>query len=409
MKKHLVAATIPFLLSLILFTSCRFQDNARRTQMPTKDVDKVSVSEAFKDADSVLGKTIGGLTLPENIDIPEYDGLYKITLVLNRAYGDVGDVEAKAKECFKYFYGNGYKESQVTYEWDENLNLDCYYYNRKENLSEKKQVLPEASYMWGTFDYWAGTVSDPRSLPEKANFINRTKIKDDTMDKTVKIGDDDVKISDLVKRQEEILEVCSDDKIDKDLEVIPVYVIEYNDEYVGKSVQVEYGMSYKGLLFDYQQSPFSEDKDDTTIWYRYSYINTFFDKCGIKTCEYDPVGDKIQDVEKCDEIISLGEAVDILKNELSPTLEFNITDIQLRYSCKNVQKKIEGGNEDPDNLETELEEFKKPAVFTPTWCFICGNEGVFDDYYILRVDATTGEITLDADFNTLQALGVQNQ
>ena len=104
----------------------------------------------------------------------------------------------------------------------------------------------------------------------------------------------------------------------------------------------------------------------------------------------------IKSKEEITKLYSLKDACEILKSGLAEYSNYKFDDVRLMYVNLFTS---ESQNLSKMTVEEQKEYFKKSAEaereFTPTWAFIMNDNGSGFERKLIKVNAVTGEITMD--------------
>ena len=341
-----------------------------------KQSEKVPVSQIYDGYEAVLG--CEHLVLPREITKQDIREVYAFKTV----YETPKDSEANAKKTFKVFFGDSYDESRITcddtreyFDYDNGSDFGNYY---DGSLSLTK--------IYGTV---TETVSNEPLL------IGR----DDSKTLNTVFPGTELTVGKLPEKlPKDISEIISEQEPDFELQPYSILDTTAGMEHYAL---LHYGLSYKGLpMQSFMSSLFDryiEDGEEKLRSYAFSYIEAKFDKDArlISLSTSSPL--KIVSSEKQDSIISIAEAVKLLDRELAENIYYEIEDIQLMYCCKTVQPELNVetmGAEKVKEISEELD--KTPNEYDPTWCFVGSYKNGWQFAWSLKVNAVTGEITIDA-------------
>lgn len=361
-----VAVTVIF-----ISCSCTSQNNGVNTQN-TDTTSKKAVSQAYDNLDSLLVKDYGNIVLPEKITKSDFENLYKLSLNNSKDVDTDIDYEKEGKEFFKSFFSDKYKDECCKSEQSGGLS----YNNDSQYAFYQRQA---QAYM----DF------DNSILLSADNTIETIKLRNKN-DTNVVLDGKKISQSDITDKTNKYMTDCFN-KYCGDLKLIP-YDIQVTDNNLATVI---FAMNYKGLNIDaYKGNLFEENSDSTTFYSSTDISCTVNSDLDITNLFYSTY-DKVDSAEKLDEIIPLENAVQLVSDGLSEYSHYEFDDVLLLYSSKVTQPFIDvtDGKEEPEWLDDYL---KKPIEFTPTWCFICDDEKSGLSRWIVRVDAITGEITIDA-------------
>lgn len=358
----------------ITLSACSTQDNTNNSK--TADGYELKpVSHAYDGVDEILGKDYGNMIMPESITVSDFDEVYKLSLNYSSNLGADVDYASEAKEILPVFYGDSFDESLCGFD-DHNFYYD---YSNGNDYASYNRVL---SLRRGSFSAYNVTTDN----------IDKTVRLKNGGNELIQVGSDTVTANELAETTSGYIDAAFSD-IFSDFEIVPLDVHQYTHEGMTYA-QVICGQKYKGIYIEEYSSPFSQQTETTLTFYPFTQINfRYKGRNELATLNFS-ANDVILNAEKVEEIIPLTEAVEILKSELSSYSEYVFDDITLKYCSKTQQPIIEI----IDGKEPEwVEEYRKePTVYVPTWHFICDNENSGYSRWGVKVNALTGEITIDA-------------
>ncbi len=363
----------------IVLSSCRFQDNYAKTQS-TEKVTLSPVSQAYDGVEELLGKDFGAFSLPENVTPENVQEAYRLSLSYRSIQEPQKDVSQQAKQQFQNFFGNNFKEENVT-----TANSACgeltYTYVDPETSDEGQ--------FNGGFLAKRGNYVEPSGDIESCEAVEFLRGED----KNISLQGGSAKASELAEKANDYLRSNFSEQYGE-LDIKSKCVYFYNQPQPTAAVCC--AQYFKGIPLEEYPSPLNIDNQDGTItYYFFNYIFCNFQNAdSIDKLDISIAFDQIMETEKLDKIISLKQAVEILQTELAPESGYVFDDVQLLYCCKHTQK--EANLDENGELPDWYEDYRKePFVFTPTWCFFFNNEYSGLTREAVKVDAITGEITLD--------------
>ncbi len=386
--KKIFCALLPLAL---IFTSCRYQDNSAKTSMPIGSFDPEPVSQAFDGAEKLQGQNFGIFTMPDVITVPDKYEIYKLTI--DRSWQDIDDFrEQDAKRLFKKYYGDDYEEEKCKIMDGPASQLIMYFMEDGLPYSEYGDVQALGEVFPFPFIIYNNN-TDGNDIISAAFQLKNGE------DGEVEVDGKKIKASEIAKNAKEWV-----DDIEKNVSIGNGFEFEARDVFAyhsmssnGDYIQVNLAELYKGIAFEEYISPFNvvDSGEDSDTYYAANTLEVVYSDDFEKPTNIRLQGsDRIKESEKLDKIISLEGAVEILKNELAKNIKYDFDKVELMYCCKITQKRIYV-DENGDIPEERKKDIQQPLTFTPTWCFFFNNEYSGLSREAVKVDALTGEITLD--------------
>jgi len=384
--------------ALVMLSSCALQDNSQRSgadnNVMTVEESEVKVNEISKLYDGweeLQGKHIGDhIIMPQKITPVDLKTVYTFRVKENT---NKSDIEQRAKTLFKSFFGERYDESLVEQDGDE----WCY-----------NVVLPPADGedpVAASPDYGAYAGYPLSIMKTDTSFNDPAKMTVAVYDPK---SDRDTELE-LIGGKCTVGEICGTVQkfIDREfvgyegLKVEPTAVFLFNDSDNGKLCKRAYvncGMVKDGVncldwFTQYNTQNVTADGTEDTYYSPY-YIRFILDgKDDIIYCNSSGYPVKTYDETKYDELISLKTAVGLIDKNMAEELVFRFEKVSLIYCTKTTTKSTKAGDS-----QIEFRDFR------PTWVFEWNTKfGAFSSASI-KVDAISGEITLDANTLTMNEL-----
>lgn len=370
---------ILIIISILLFTSCSVFDNKSNTQQ-VDNVELSSVNEAYDGIDELMGKDLGVIKLPDRINAQDTSDVYTFSA---RIHQPVAAEENKeyAINLYSDFFGNSFDKNKCGFD-----DLQYYYLYTEDGKELARYADGMISLVKNDYE-----ISDDSVIQKRYNADSTEQIK---------IGNDICSISDISGYAKSFLDAELPDLYDG-------FTIEPYDVFTRKNSDTDIALinctqSYHGIPFeDYPTNYSVISKDNSgndliTSYYATDIRMTMNAKNSIAWVHIDnPV--EITQTEKLDKMISLKSAIEILQNELSSLSKYNFDEIKLMYCSKQTYINYDYSQM---TLEEQLEKSKElnntEYEFYPTWCFISNNELSGYSRWIVKLNAITGEITIDA-------------
>ena len=368
MKKKILSV----LAVTMILTSCGLQNNTMKT-FDNIDVSASPVSEAYNNYEKLLGQDFGKITMPSEITKTEFNEVYKLSTKLYKSK----DIEKEGKAYFKAFFGESFDEKFSGL----NGGFYCVYDNHGDSGEFGEGLyLSTGSYVPGEFK------------SENIKEVCKIRKLSETDKANIKIGE--VSVNEIINN----FESFANENLSKlnsgfDIKASDVFTYDKDGQ---QRTRIIGKKEYKNITFEEYESPFFQNDNNQSL--------TFFSASSISstiTENGDVIGISFYgnksnpSEEKLDKMISLESAAKILQDNLAENSNYVFDDVLLMYCCKITQPFLDvtdGKDIDP-KLQEELD--NRVLVFEPTWYFI------FDDEYSglsrqgIKVNALTGEITMD--------------
>ena len=386
---------------LIVFVSCSPQDN-KGNIMSVNETNKVSISQIWDGYEELQGQDYGVIKLPEKITVQPTDGLCKLTLTPVACE----DEQEASKRFFKAFFGKDYDDSKCTTLSDTGDSM----YDDPE--------IGNAVFTHGGGNRYAMPITAFRNGENTgAAYEELLGIFDPVNDKdcAVELPDGIFTISELCDSAERFIQEGLYPLYGTGGLVIKPYELIFTkskDDPQNRVMQVLFSFGYKGIDLQEKSSPFNEArtlKGYNTQTY-YAVFNITLDMKGTdrftsysnNSLPYRP------ECEAMTELISLGDAVGLLRSELAPNSRYEFTNIVMKY-CHKQTTASDAALSDEERIKAsyELSEFNDSIA--PTWCFEwTGSNDITTATCAIKVNAVTGEITIDSD-PSLKAVNSENK
>ena len=391
-----------FISSVMLFSSCALKDGDGRNpdesdpKVMSLDVsDTEDASKLFDGVDDVKGKEVGEhIKLSNDIEVPEYKEIFTFDVEENVSRDDL---ENRAKEYFKRLFGESYKEGFVSYhaapEGTPELERMIYAPDNDDAVYASYNGCP------GNF-----TKKDIRFRGEKASKMIGKYDPEKDKSKVMKLKNGECTVEEICR--------SAYDFFDKEFtgfgDVVPKVTClrEFADTDDPNSPHYCYmtvGLEADGIMIQYDFSPYSYTATTSQWTEMTNYLPLFFDfifdgKDSIISFRALAEPLKITSKKPADKLLSMKQATDLLDKNIAENLLFTIDKVRLIY-CR---KGISYGHLDGQDKTSELPK-NKIGEFRPTWSFEWESNGIQS----LKVDAITGELTIDADQEELNKMYVE--
>lgn len=390
-----IAAVIALIAALILYLRGMYGKNDARTQT-VGEVQLSPVAEAYSGAEDILGTTvtIDGeheneklvLSFPSAISQYQPEKAYIITNIRAADYDfekGAEQMKATAPKLFESFYGDKFDAGCMNFmdTDDEYGHQITMHYNG--NNGETANLGPSGYSLIEDKDVFADVSIN--------SVLGGVYFYRDDPDKTVQLSDGSLTLKAAADKFSEYLNTkLSDFDLGFELRPLKAQVMDYNG---GNTLTIFAEQLYEGIPFESSQSTYHGFENGKESYYLSSWAeadmlsaNSFFRISDLSS-------GNIAKTEPLSEIISLGAAVEILKENLAKNSSYEFTDIKLMYCCKSVQNEIRVWDDKEKINELVEEDNLTERVYRPTWYFIKSEANNMTSG--IKVDAVTGEITMD--------------
>ena len=373
---------IPLLTAAIMLTAC-INENNTHTQDAEADTAKVSVSQAWEGWEELQGKSFGNaFTMPEKLDPVIADELYSFEMLPRTDF----DSEAEAKKYFKLVFGD---EKNIVMQ--ETENGDHYHYSVGENDS----IFSDFSY--GTPVNFGS--KDNGMLGNNGYRLRSRYSCEADRDVMLEIGTENLTVGQAGEAAAGYCKRLLDGHF-TELELFPFRVdLCYNADKDDYAASVVLGWKYKGTVIEVSDTYLEdvETRDFYDVFTAYCPIYLFLDLYGSDDARFmmTACADKDIAAEKLDKIIPLKEAVALMEKELARYSGYKFSKVQLIYCNKHSYPVMGPDSGENESILADYGEVKN-TPYVPTWVFTVGDElSVNDLFYSVKVNAVTGEITVD--------------
>ena len=381
--KKATALLAAALSAAVMLTACTSSDNSGNTQEGNVD-DLVPAADIFEGCEELQGKDFELFRLPDVIEKPEYDGLYRFPD--RRGGAEVPEEKQKALELMKACFGERFDESAVREEknWDKSVIYQL--------------SLPDDAFAAVLHGFPMNITKSCTSGDITPDFTVLGRFLPSEPEKTVELQSGSCTVAELLDGMQKRLDAEILPFIGG-FEIVPLRIDDLKSSKGVSYAVIEYGIKYKGIMLE-EDSPMwiSQQRSGYQVTTGYS-LNTLTLTVTDKN-DYlvfsSSFAEQYPLAEKISEAIPLSGAVEILKNDLAEYMRCNLTSVELKYCCKITAPVITG----TDSLEDSriLADYGKieTAYFEPTWCFyykVTDENGEHRE--AVKVNALTGEITID--------------
>lgn len=360
------------LLCAVMLASCSQSESGDKAA----EAERVPVSQIYDGYDA--DDRFEHLVLPREITKQELNEVYSLMIAAETPK----DSEAKAKRVFKAFWGDSYDESRIScddkqeyFDYDNGSDFGNYYAGSISLTRLYGSAVEAASN-----EPWLIGRDDSRSLD---SIFPGTELTAGMLAQSMPRD-----ISDIVSEHE------------PDFDIQPYSIL---DTTAGMEhyALLHYGLSYKGIpLQSFMSSLFEqyiEEGEKKLKSYAFSGIEARFDKDAQLVSVSTPSPLKLVSAERQEKLLSLGSAARLLDSELAENIYYEIDDVQLMYCCKTVQPELDVEKLGAERVKEICDELNRtPQLYEPTWCFIGNYQNGWQFAWSIKVNAITGEVTIDA-------------
>ena len=385
---------LPTAIAFVILTSCASQENGGNTkQADIENIGTTPVSQIWDGYEELQGRQYGNsFTLPEKIEPVSVEELYSFRMTLTY---DEKPHEELAKQFYKYFFGDSYKEEYVTVKAFNVL------YNA-----------PDGAY--GAFGSTSpvNASRDSKFYPTSELLGVYDVIKDGAV--SMELADSGCTVSEATEAASRLVNKALA-PLYPGYDFVPDKVrcidsIMASDDNPVTSAQVHFVIKYKGLMLEDRFTPLfkTEDKGFYQVMTNYTPAYVDVDIVGKDSISLinNNFSNNTPKPEKLEKIISLKQAVELLERELAPQSGYRFNEVCLIY-CNKVTSPTLIPTEEmmgkdiildfPEENARMYEEFGEVIHrYDPTWCFYYGSEEAGAS---VKVNARTGEITIDQQVN----------
>ena len=376
--KKTTAALAAALAAAVMLTACAEDGNTYKDD--SFQAEKKEISKLYEGYEELQGKDFGLFRMPEHIEPQSFEKAYKFKASVK--YGSKDNLEQAKKIC-KAFFGDQYEENSFTV--DTSVFEKIHYRDSKGNIC----------------DYYDGFTG--------MSFADRVNLQEANFEGIYRVSTDGEKVIDFGTEKSTVAEVADSARrfFNENISAYSDYHAEPQDIYLfsygrRKIAEIIYRVEYEGIPFEEYPSPTGKSIDlgnGMASMSFYSFVQPNLDVFGkdeFSNFHSDPPY-VIKSKEEVSKLYSLKDACEILKNGLAEYSLYSFDDVKLMYVNLFT-------SETPENMmkltnEEQREYFKKSAEtereFTPTWAFIVNDNGSGFGRKLIKVNAITGEITID--------------
>ena len=360
-------------------TSCYSNDSQ---SIKAKQIEKDPVKNAYNNYTELLSMESDAFSMPEYIETIDFDEIYRFSI--NRKIDDIYDNESQGNTVFKAFFGAEFDEKECKF---------------IDNNGDKIYSYLVGDEIKGSF-YNGEIVLYSLDIGELLQDNDNTTIYDIKKegDKILNLAGGDFTVNSVINSAtSELINIIGDTFSQFTVEPKSICTVQTNK---GTYSHIVYGLCYKNVPIEAFPSPMFTLSNENGMEMQecYQFRNIVVETSSDKKIEFiNAMAPYVfYDKEKLEYMISLSGAVDILKNELAPNSNYNITDVKLEY-CSKTKKPSVTTEADYGNIEAENK--RRDIIrnmhdeFVPTWCFIVDRDE--RSSFNIKVNAITGELTLD--------------
>lgn len=380
--KKILFSTLLLLMSLVM-VSCSSQDNNGNIK-ETDSFEKTRISQLYDGYEELQGKKYSGFTLPQIIEKPTFDSLYRFPD--RRGGSEIPSEEENTIKLFKRCFGDKYDNNalDVNENWDKSKTYSLF--------------LPDGTGAVVLHGFPVSIIKDPSGNLLTSNFELLNTYTGSERDKTVELRDGRCTTGELLDG----IGKCLERDILPSIGGFDIYPLSIHNCKNSDGIcyaEIEYGIKYKGIPLEDKSAMFiSQQRSGYQVITSYS-ISTLSVVTAYRT-DYSVFSSTFSDqyplVEELSEAISLDSAVQLLQKELAPNINLEFDSVELKYCCKITAPTLTVTDKDKDSqILADYGEIKT-AFFEPTWCFYYRKS--YDGNSIqeaVKVNAITGEITID--------------
>ena len=361
------------LAAAVMLVSCSSQDNSGKVH-EADNSEFVSIQELFDGYDELAAGKHRTFSLPEKISLTAPKNIYALEIVPR----EKANVESDGQKLFSSLVPKGFKSENCC--WDDNNYF--YTYNDEHYSAQFTGNLLTFS-------------SDKKNAGELSsdNLSECFDVQKDS-DKMILLGSNSVSVGEISNIAKKYL----DEKISflvPDFEIKVHDIFPYNTSNENR-VRIISALHYKGIPIEEYISPTLDVSNDQIKSYyncRIDMIMSAPDECILLNMSTIP---KISTKESKDKVIGIKEAVGLLDSSLAEYTSYSFEDIKLMYCGLLTQPVIDATNGDYEAARAKTEEFEAiPKRLEPTWCFIIDNKLSGFSRQIIKLNALTGEITMN--------------
>lgn len=395
--KKLLSTLTAFAVAAAVVSGCSLSGDGKSKEV--ENVKKVPVSQIWDGYEELQGKDYGVIKMPDKIERPQEDKYYAVEVTPQS-----GDIGTAAPRFFKAFFKDKYNESKC-----EADGMGGMTYNDPQVGYSAFSVAPyNKSYVYPA----PTTIFD--TVGGGYDTIARYYVGEDD-DKVLDLAGGSCTVGDIVDAAYGFMEEAlyplynapdipmkperveyMQSMVDPDRRIAKMWCVYY---YKGLSLAAGDSGEFEKTIFagyevekyyaGYYVSMTFEGKDQMTDFYP---ICMPFDATG----------------EELDELVSLSQAVELLCGELAENTRYEFDKVYLSYCAKTIVPSSYGADSEYDSAAMEtINEALDPmdTKFVPNWCFEwLGYDANGAQRCYIKVNAVTGEITIDAKPNVSKPL-----
>lgn len=377
--------TVTLAAALMLTGCAEDSDNYKDDSL---SIEKQEISKLYEGYEELQGKNFGTFRMPEHIEPQSIEKVYTLTADVPFEIDD-SQKEKEARETFKAFLKDDYDESALT---KTPSVMNIYRYSDKNGA--------EGSYYEGAVSICTGKDVPNKVLYDSDAFeFEATYFAEKDGDKEIDFGTDKATVRELADYAEGVFN--GNVPAYSDYHARPYYINVQSNKYgVGRVAEIEMVLEYEGVPFE-RMTPYSKSsvRDDVEIDTYYSFLTASVSMNGRDSATRLGTSGlfNIKSKTECTELITLGDACEILKSGLAEYLDYEIFDVKLKY-VNLFDQEVIYMKELSESEQKELfrRNCAKERVFEPEWVFsVMSGEGQDAGFSYIKVNAVTGEIEMD--------------
>ena len=382
MMKRIVCLFISIVFSMVI-VGCSAMTRTEETHSASESVDKTDTAHIYDGYEELQGKDVGNIVMPEKIEPQQPDGIYSFKLETKK---DI-NAEADFKRLLKAFLGDSFDE--------KNINCDIEDLLRYSSLDKDDGAYSNGDTK-GVVNLTLGTEYENATIFSS----EQTAVYDaQERDAIIELKEGSCTVGELCDTASAFLKENITNVYNGNYELKPIKVRAMGRDGGTKYAEVICAFSYKGIMIENESTPlFTEiyDNEGYEMNTFYMFMNSYFRFLGkdkMTTYHSTPCCFDITET-KLDNIISLRSAAEIVAAELAPNSRYQIRSVELMYCCKTTKPVITA---DLEASKLIMEKHSKDIneTYEPTWVFYCRDYSGTGSVYAIKVNAITGEITID--------------
>ena len=381
--KKATAILAAVLSAAVMLTACAEDENTYKDD--SFPAEQKEISKLYEGYEELQGKDFGLFKMPETIIPIKINSLNKFSI--NKTF-NIENEEA-GKSIFRAFWKDEFDESKCgfsiskedpAYYYDQDGEEYGYFNNGLISLEKSDSIIIKGG--------------------EEYEGLEKYNVETDK-DKTVQLLSGTASINDLVESVNQFIADSGIDTLYGDFSIKPkdVYIYKTNK---GANALVICSACFNDIPIETYPSHFFkegyENGFQTITFYLFKYLALQMSgKNNIDSVSI-PASYRIYKTEEIKSAISLSDAVNLLTKELASNSKYEFEKIELTYCSKSTKPSDEIAQETEDTEKIkEIEDIimNMHEEFIPTWCFYIKERIPCQIQSIIKVNAITGEITMD--------------